>query len=322
MLGCWLGDGSAASGRISKPDAELFERIAACGYDVAPQPDVSDGRCPTRTIYGLTVQLRAAGLLDNKHIPAAYLRSSIAQRTELLRGLMDTDGSWNRGRHQAVFTSTDKALALAVRELSISLGQRAVVQQVKAHGFGLTVDAYQVAFTPRQGFNPFALNRKAAGVSTPRRSRSHRRVIVAVEPMPTVPTQCIAVDSPDKTYLCTESMIPTHNTAADAGTEAFGKSAFDHGYYQQDPWYCDGVRALGIDPDPVMLFVVQEKRPPYLVNVIELNADSRDLGRRHNAIAASLFDRYTTEGHWPGYGDDVALASLPVWALRREGLSS
>ena len=25
-------------------------------------------------------------------------------------------------------------------------------------------------------------------------------------------TQCISVDSPDKTYLCTENMIPTHNT--------------------------------------------------------------------------------------------------------------
>ena len=320
VLGCWLGDGSAASGRISKPDAELFDRIAACGYDVAPSTGDPNGKCPTRTIYGLTIQLRAAGLLGNKHIPAAYLRSSTAQRTALLRGLMDTDGSWNKGRRQAVFTSTDKALALSACELAISLGQRAVVQQVEARGFGLVVEAYRIVFTPREGFNPFSLNRKAAGVSTPARARSHRRVIVAVESMPTVPTQCIAVDSSDNTYLCTEAMIPTHNTAADASAEAFGKASADHGYHQQDPWYCDGIRAVGIDPDPVMLFVVQEKAPPHLVNVVELDGAARELGRRHNAIAARLFDRYTTSGHWPGYGDDVDVAGLPAWILKREGL--
>ena len=30
--------------------------------------------------------------------------------------------------------------------------------------------------------------------------------------MNTVPTQCIAVDSPSHTYLCTRNLIPTHNT--------------------------------------------------------------------------------------------------------------
>ena len=69
-----------------------------------------------------------------------------------------------------------------------------------------------------------------------------------------------------------------------------------------------------------MLFVVQEKRRPYLVNVIELDEDARTLGRRHAAIAATRFDTCTTSGLWPGYGDDVALASLPPWATRREGI--
>jgi hypothetical protein len=33
-----------------------------------------------------------------------------------------------------------------------------------------------------------------------------------VEPVPTVPTQCIEVDSFDNTYLCTERLLVTHNT--------------------------------------------------------------------------------------------------------------
>lgn len=36
--------------------------------------------------------------------------------------------------------------------------------------------------------------------------------IVAVEEVPSVPTQCIAVDSPGNLYLAGRSMIPTHNT--------------------------------------------------------------------------------------------------------------
>jgi hypothetical protein len=40
-----------------------------------------------------------------------------------------------------------------------------------------------------------------------------KRTIVAVEPCPSVPVKCIAVDSPDRLYLCSESFIPTHNTS-------------------------------------------------------------------------------------------------------------
>ena len=41
---------------------------------------------------------------------------------------------------------------------------------------------------------------------------------MAVEQVEPRSTQCIAVDSPDHTYLCTEKFIPTHNT---------GKMSFD-----------------------------------------------------------------------------------------------
>lgn len=117
-------------------------------------------------------------------------------------------------------------------------------------------------------------------------------------------------------------VIPDYKTAADASAEAFGKSAADYGYHQQHPWYVDGVKALGIDPDPVFLFIVQEKRRPYLVNVIELDEDAVEVGRRLNDIAVTRFHNCTTAGIWPGYGEGVALASLPPWILRREDISA
>ena len=220
ILGCWLGDGHTAEGRITSADPEVFERLSGCGYGLGASPP--SARCPTRTVYGLRTQLRKSGLLGHKAIPGIYLRAGREQRLSLLRGLMDTDGSWNSTRQQAVYASTDKALALSVRELALSLGQRAVLHIAASTGFGLTVEAYQVTFTPA-GLNPFALSRKAGKVAVRSETRSRRRVITAVEDMLTVPTQCITVDSPDGTYLCTEAMIPTHNTTASGpwGSVAF-----------------------------------------------------------------------------------------------------
>lgn len=116
-------------------------------------------------------------------------------------------------------------------------------------------------------------------------------------------------------------VLSDYKTSTDASTEAFGKTAARFGYHQQDPWYRDGVRALGIDPDPRFVFIVQETSPPYLVNVVELDDDALHLGRIKNDQAATLFDRCTTSGRWPGYGDRVDIATLPAWELRREGVN-
>ena len=118
-LGAWLGDGNQRSGLITKPDTDLFVNIEADGYVVkSPTNAVPLGR----RVVGLTADLDAAGLIQNKHIPPEYLRGSTAQRLALLQGLMDTDGTWNITRDQAVFTNTNKALVDGVAELVRSLG--------------------------------------------------------------------------------------------------------------------------------------------------------------------------------------------------------
>lgn len=211
VLGLWLADGKRSSGEISKPDTFLWEEIQRRGYHV----DMTTGgskSCPTRTVKGLRTQLTAAGLLRNKHIPEVFLRAGYTQRLDLLRGLMDGDGSANPTRKQAVFSNTDEALSRQVAELLHSLGQRPLVNAITATGFGLTTTAYPVSFRPL-GINPFLLPRKASRVlHSWGAGQSAYRYAIGVEEIPTVPTQCIMVDSPDHTFLCTEAMIPTHNT--------------------------------------------------------------------------------------------------------------
>jgi replicative DNA helicase len=60
--------------------------------------------------------------------------------------------------------------------------------------------------------NPFTVPRKGLRWTPLRTRRSAYRYVVAVEPCEPMPMRCIAVDSPDHSYLAGVEMIPTHNT--------------------------------------------------------------------------------------------------------------
>lgn len=215
VLGCWLGDGAVRGGEITKQD-DLFEILQRDGHALGVRQVDSRSGAITRTVLGLRTLLIEHGLVHAKHIPSAYLRSSWQQRLRLLQGLMDTDGTWNTARRTAVFSTCDPSLARQVEELMLTLGQRPHTTYFKRKGFGLEVDSWTVEITP-VGINPFRLPRKASQAAASSKStvRSSQRVIVSVKPGPDVETACIAVDSPDRLYLCGERMIPTHNTGKD-----------------------------------------------------------------------------------------------------------
>ena len=107
VFGVWLGDGNKCDGKVTNMYQELWDEIEKCGYKLGD--DVSQGgagKAQTRTIFGLTQELRNLGCLYNKHIPDIYLRSSYLQRLEILYGLMDTDGYYNKTRNRYVLTTT------------------------------------------------------------------------------------------------------------------------------------------------------------------------------------------------------------------------
>ncbi|HET7326002.1 MAG TPA: LAGLIDADG family homing endonuclease, partial [Nocardioidaceae bacterium] len=248
VLGAWLGDGKHTSGEITKEQA-LFDEIEACGYPVGSNI-ASGARTMARTVLGLRTKLRSLGVLAHKHVPDLYLRASAPQRLALLQGLMDTDGTWNRKRHQAVFSNTNKALSEAVHELVVSLGWRATIFSTTCHGFGVTTTDYRVHFTP-VGANPFRLPRKADLVDVKSTTKASRRLVIDVEEMPTVATQCITVDSPDNTYLCGREMIPTHNTGRDLsyswGEIAIQLALYAHAATIYDPASGEHAPMPGVD---------------------------------------------------------------------------
>lgn len=211
-LGIWLGDGRNRGGEISSADPFVFEEIERRGFHIGKDISSRNEICKARTVYGLTPKLRALNLLHNKHIPEIYLRASYDQRLDLLRGLMDSDGSANKTRKQCVFMNCTKQLSEGVKQLLLTLGQRPLLSVTKTSGFGIIGTGYPVSFRPIN-INPFLLPVKRDKVKAEwGPGVSDRRQIVKIEKIGEKVTQCISVESEDKTYLCTESMIPTHNS--------------------------------------------------------------------------------------------------------------
>ncbi|GAA1981615.1 hypothetical protein GCM10009799_03370 [Nocardiopsis rhodophaea] len=162
----------------------------------------------------LKALLRKIGVLDNKHIPADYLRASVRQRKALLAGLIDTDGTVNASG-SIQFAVTNRRLAYDVRELAHSLGYRSGMstKQVK----GRTADSstcYTITFGSEE--NVFGISRKAKAYHERSEGRNYCRIgsrfITSVRPVDSVPVRCVQIDHPSHLYLATRSMIPTHNS--------------------------------------------------------------------------------------------------------------
>lgn len=112
-------------------------------------------------------------------------------------------------------------------------------------------------------------------------------------------------------------IVVDYKSTVNANPVSFGKFAADYGYFMQDPFYRSGIRALGIADDVAFVFVAQEKTPPYLISVLELDAEAVRLGEQQMRKAIEIFRDCSETDLWPGYTDDVELVSLPPWFVRR-----
>jgi hypothetical protein len=259
LLGVWLGDGLSRHGDFCGIDHEIAERISALGYTTNERLlHDADEYHPNMRIWrvdGLRDDLDRLGLLkrhtsegSTKRIPLIYLRASVEQRMELLRGLMDTDGSVESARMVA-FNNSEPDLIQDVLELVRSLGYRATVNErmgaYSRNGTRTeTRTAYRVTWSTSD--DVFGLTRKSqehaarcANAKDDQRIRS--RYIVDVRQTASEPARCISVDSPSRLFLAGEAMIPTHNSVTQ-------RTILMHCLQMPDEW-----KVIGIDPKMVEL---------------------------------------------------------------------
>ena len=207
VLGVWLGDGYSSSGTITTADLEILEEIRQAGYTIRPR------KAPyAYGIEGLTTQLRALGVLHDKHIPTSYLRASKEQRLALLQGIMDTDGTVTKNGWVEI-QLTSKVLAEGVHELILSLGIKVTIREGRAKLNGKDCGAkYRMKFASCLPL--FRLERKRSKQKQTGFKGMHEvRYITDIQPVESVPVKCIEVDSPSHLYLAGKTMIPTHNSS-------------------------------------------------------------------------------------------------------------
>lgn len=226
VLGVWLGDGSKACGLVTQAKGSpIWDEIINRGYEISDnnQHDPERENTEMRTIYGLATQLRQLNLLNNKHIPDIYQRASFEQRLDLLRGLMDTDGYYNNVRKRYVMTTDSKWQKEDLVKLVSSLGVKVSVFDVLNRCDGKTFPGWSVNFSTTD-FNPFLTRNQNIDIDLKSDKRTFR-IIKEIKLVETVQTQCIEVDSPTHTYLCTENMIVTHNTNKEIKKGSYYNSA-------------------------------------------------------------------------------------------------
>lgn len=220
LMGVILGDGCLRCNSVdfTSVDIEIVNRVKDLlldDYEVHSWKNGIQhrikkyGQSSTPNIY--KKELNAYGLRgiksEDRYIPQNYLFTSIKNRWDLVRGLMDTDGTID-SRGYARFSTKSQVMASQFKWLIESLGgicnirDKVVVRNNKEYF------SYRCDITISNTSELFYLSRKKdrGGIS----KHKVRRFIKDVRKLGRKECQCIAVDNFDGLYL-TDQCIITHN---------------------------------------------------------------------------------------------------------------
>lgn len=233
LLGVILGDGSISqrSVRITSKDDYVFERVAdtlADGYRLSDNAHDSITRHIVRTSttgrgrrskYVEAIErLNLLGTTsDTKFIPEVYMRASKAQRMELLRGLMDTDGTVEKTGSISISTASElmaNQLAELVRSIGghASITSRPTSYRTKTGEVKQCLTSYTVRIRYATPADLFSLPRKRS--AAPATSQYAGCGVALKSIVPTGRSEectCIRVDDPSHLFV-TKDYIVTHNT--------------------------------------------------------------------------------------------------------------
>jgi hypothetical protein len=227
-LGALVGDGCMSQRTISfvTMDREILDRLIlpvgvtakrtsgqSCGKAVQYNLTQETARRGASHPNPLRKALDALGLTGTSHtkrIPPLYLRASVGQRLELLRGLLDTDGEAPSGGRRVGFSTVSPGLAEDVQEIAESLGGSVTISHRRAGRIG---EHFRLSVRLPREVNPFHVPRKRDLYEACRDSlqRPPGRSLRSIEYVGDLPCTCIAVDSADRLFV-TRRHILTHNT--------------------------------------------------------------------------------------------------------------
>jgi len=262
LMGFLLGDGCFRNGRItlSTADNEIVERISSIlddnykldyleNYDYCIKFKNNDVLSSERvkflteraigsspySFHKYVKSLMDVGLMettsDTKFIPSVYFNGGYEQRIEIIRGLMDSDGTTNNGGIS--FTTCSKQLASDMAKMIWSIGgitniytKRPTYTNNGEKKIGK--EAYEVYIRFPRPWELFSLTRKKD--KTGYKYNYENRLNLKISDVSLVSheeVKCIMIDHPDHLYI-TDNYVVTHNTVTTATMvkvcEPFGRT--------------------------------------------------------------------------------------------------
>lgn len=229
FVGLWLGDGHSYSSRITNVDTEVVDylqtyadslglqmttyqqanRTANYAITSGKRGGAQYGNRPE--VFNVQEQLRGLSVIENKHIPNAYLINSGENRLKLLAGLIDSDGHYQEAFNCYEIVQKNKALAEQLKYLCDTLGFRCSLKEKQAtiasRAYVSTV--YRLRIFGNLDSIPVRIERKKA---RPLRARADWRVTgIQVEYDQVDDYYGFTIDGNHLFLL--EDMTVTHNTA-------------------------------------------------------------------------------------------------------------
>jgi hypothetical protein len=227
ILGSWLGDGTSATTAITSMDAEIVNEwqnyADSIGMHLRISTSTSSGKAKTYHITSgqgsgksdrnpFMNELRQMEVINNKHIPALYLKGSRNQRLDLLAGLIDTDGY--RNGETFIFTQKNDRLTNDVVFLAESLGFRVTTKKVKSSSSDLvgeiTGEINKVTIGGNTWEIPTRLPRKQAQPKSKARDWSNYGINV----IPVGEGQFYGFTLKEEPHFVLGNFVVTHNTTA------------------------------------------------------------------------------------------------------------
>lgn len=222
LLGVLLGDGGLTKSiKFTTADLSILtrlkEEVKLYECEVHKRSRYDYGIVGTNGNNKLLDSLKILGLYGKKSpqkfIPEDYLWASKKDRLELLRGLIDTDGTVNK-KGSIQFNTTSHKMATQVVDLVRSIGGLATISNKqtsytykgeKKQG----LPSYKVSIRHSEREQLVWLERKKNRIH---RMETPRLTIKSVEYLGEMETQCIKVSHPSHLYI-TDDYIVTHNTS-------------------------------------------------------------------------------------------------------------
>ena len=305
---------------INEHDTDVVERMMTGTNKLYKHPG-----CFRVAMNGMKYFVRQIGVEHNspdKRIPNDYMIGSYYQRLELLRGLMDGDGSIKLNR--CTYHTVSPILAQQVKCLVASLGGIAKVRPYDRTDEGKRVE-FQV--NVKMNDNPFWCRRKSGQWTPTDKAHEPKRTIVGIEKLDKIErTACIKVSNSDHLFACGEDYVLSHNTIQAIGIIndrpdiktglVICPAAVKRNWYREfQVWLC---RKLDVA-------VAHAKSWPGMAEIVILNYDI--LGKHEDILLSKTWDivvadeshmlRNTGSKRWKAFKEikcrmKVALTGTPL----------